>query len=143
MTGEDWDIIGFDPRGIGRSEPHISCFPSPTSYQLFRTNTVLDRGFDIGSNISDLLPHAQFLHNLHEADALTATQYEMCRANGDPRLRFVGTTLVARDIDYITTLLEGEDALMCEAWDAFRRLLLTMIPVTSTGAHMEPLWDSI
>ena len=25
---------------------------------------------------------------------------------------FMGTTLVARDIDFITTLLEGEDALM-------------------------------
>jgi pimeloyl-ACP methyl ester carboxylesterase len=112
MTGEDWDIVGFDPRGIGKSDPHISCFGSPTSYQLFRTNTVLDHGVDFASDMSEPVAHARLLHGLRQADALTAAQYEMCRVQGGKKLRYVGTTQVARDIDYITTLLEGKDALM-------------------------------
>jgi pimeloyl-ACP methyl ester carboxylesterase len=112
MTGDDWDIIGFDPRGIGRSDPRISCFGKPSLYRLFKTNTVLERGLDIGVNLTDPETRKRLLRDVRETDALVRSQYELCAEAQPDQLKYVGTTNVVRDIDYITTLLEGEDALM-------------------------------
>lgn len=47
-----------------------------------------------------------------DADALWKAQFEICAQTMGDQLRYMGTSTVARDIDYITTLLEGQDALM-------------------------------
>jgi pimeloyl-ACP methyl ester carboxylesterase len=112
IIGDEFDIVGFDPRGMGRSDPRISCFGPPPAYRLFRTNTVLERGVEVAANVTDRMSQDRLRLDLREWDALTRAQYELCAFRQSDKLRYVGTSYVARDIDYITTLIEGKDALM-------------------------------
>ncbi|GJJ14062.1 hypothetical protein Clacol_008319 [Clathrus columnatus] len=109
MTGEDYDAIGFDPRGIGNTLPSVKCF-ADNDYDLFKVNTILDRGFDIGPNLSDPRTRDHLLLQQREAETLYQLQYEMCGRTMGDNLRYMGTSTVARDIDFITRILEGEEA---------------------------------
>ena len=47
-----------------------------------------------------------------EAEALYKTQFAICGQNMGDALRYMGTTTVARDIDFIASRLDGPDSLM-------------------------------
>ncbi|KAH9848513.1 Alpha/Beta hydrolase protein [Lenzites betulinus] len=112
LVGEDYDVVGFDPRGIGKTEPRTQCFPSAAAHAAFVSNTVLDRGYDVGPNLTDPSNRDHLIQQQRDADALWQAQFEICGKNMGDQLKYMGTTNVVRDIDYITTLLEGEDALI-------------------------------
>ncbi|KAI0356986.1 hypothetical protein OH77DRAFT_1534392 [Trametes cingulata] len=112
LIGVEYDMIGFDPRGIGETEPKTQCFPSPEAHSAFIANTVLERGYDVGPNLTDPLNRNHLIQQQRDADALWETQFKICAQTMGDRLKYMGTSTVARDIDYITTLLEGEDALI-------------------------------
>ncbi|KAI0772754.1 TAP-like protein-domain-containing protein [Trametes elegans] len=112
LLGEGWDIIGFDPRGIGETEPATKCFSSPDARQAFLANTVLDRGYDVAPDAADPGNRYHLIEQQREANALYQAQFALCKKNFGDTARYMGTTLVARDIDYITTLLDGKDALI-------------------------------
>ena len=76
------------------------------------TNTVLDRGYDVGPNLTDPFTRDHLIQQQRDADALLEAQFKICAKNMGDQLKYMGTTNVARDIAYITSLLEGEDALM-------------------------------
>lgn len=121
--------MGFDIRGIGKTEyvkflllmnmglythrrPPTDCFQSPNRRALFRHNTVLDRGFELPLNVSDDFARESLIYQHREAEALFKTQFDVCYQTMGDQLKYMGTTTIVRDIDFITRTLEGEDALM-------------------------------
>ncbi|KIJ43866.1 hypothetical protein M422DRAFT_252782 [Sphaerobolus stellatus SS14] len=108
---EDYDWVGFDPRGIGETEPQVHCFPDG-GYRAFQSHTVLDQGYDIPPNLNDPQTRKALILQQHQADALFKAQFELCKKNMGETLRYMGTTSVVRDIDFITTTLDGKDALI-------------------------------
>ncbi|KAH9927997.1 TAP-like protein-domain-containing protein [Epithele typhae] len=112
LVGEEWDIIGFDPRGIGQSEPAVACFPSPEARQAFIANTVIDRSFDVAEDLTDPMTHAGLVQQERNRIGLFKSQFAVCAQTMGELIGYMGTTLVARDIDYITTLIDGEHALL-------------------------------
>lgn len=113
LLGTDYDIIGFDPRGVGRSTPRVNCFNKRAQRNVFRANTVLERGYEHAQNASDPGVWEDIWRQRREADALTQAQFELCDENMGDALKYLSSTSVARDVDYITTVIEGPDALMC------------------------------
>ncbi|KAI0372413.1 hypothetical protein BV20DRAFT_991265 [Pilatotrama ljubarskyi] len=112
IIGKEYDMIGFDPRGIGQTEPVTQCFPSPEARQAFIANTVLDRGYDVSPNVSDPANRYHLIQTQRDANALYKTQFEICAQTMGDGLRYMGTSTVVRDIVFITSLLEGKDALV-------------------------------
>ncbi|KAF8579924.1 hypothetical protein K439DRAFT_1620181 [Ramaria rubella] len=112
LIGTDYDFVGFDPRGIGESEPRVQCFRAPGNYYSFKAHTILDQGFDVGPNLSDSRTRDHLILQQEEAESLYKTQFELCGRTMGDALRYMGTSTVSRDIDFITTALEGKDALM-------------------------------
>lgn len=110
--GDDYDLVGFDPRGIGQSEPVSKCFTGAVNYTTSIQGTTLERGYDIASNasIADLRPG--LLAQQDEADKLLREQAAMCEKTMGQTIAYMGTSSVVRDLDLITTALEGEDALI-------------------------------
>ncbi|KAJ7899800.1 hypothetical protein B0H13DRAFT_2664237 [Mycena leptocephala] len=56
FLGNEWDILGFDPRRVHCPAPAVKCFPSASDFALFRANTLLEQeGFTVPSvaNLSD------------------------------------------------------------------------------------------
>lgn len=47
-----------------------------------------------------------------EADALLKVQFDVCKETMGDQLRYMGTATVVRDLDFMTRILYGEDALM-------------------------------
>jgi pimeloyl-ACP methyl ester carboxylesterase len=88
---DSFDIVGFDPRGTGRSEPAIDCIDD---YDHFNAGT--DITPDDGAERQQLVDLAEEF-----ADA--------CETNNAEIIQFVGTNNVARDIDSIRQAL-GEEA---------------------------------
>jgi pimeloyl-ACP methyl ester carboxylesterase len=84
VLAEDYDIIGFDPRGVGESSPAPYCFPSPD-------------GSDSLGNVLD--PDWQ---RYFTADVPATGSYQsMCSAATARYLGFLGSRQVAADMDWI------------------------------------------
>ena len=75
-------------------------------------NTVLNRGYDVPSNLSDPGLRYQLIESQRDSNALYQTAFEICQKSKRDYLRYMGTTSVVQDINYITTLLEGNDSLL-------------------------------
>ena len=79
-----------------------------------------------------------------EADALYRTQFEICRSTMRDQLKYMGTSTVVRDIDYITAQLEGPEALMSVLQPYTLNLAAdSFVVVISTDFLMEQSWDNI
>ncbi|KAF8517932.1 hypothetical protein BU17DRAFT_76229 [Hysterangium stoloniferum] len=112
LIGTDYDFVGFDPRGIGETEPSARCF-EPGGYDLFRKkNSMLGRGFDAGPNLSDPATRNHMISQQQQAQGFYQAQFEVCARSRGDTLRFMGTTIVAKDIEFITRSLEGEHSLI-------------------------------
>jgi len=124
--GPHYDIVGFDPRGIGATTPKVQCFESLAAMDQFYRNTVFELGYTqppntvISSSESD--PNMQFarqrafddiVSQQRQALALFETQAKLCAKNmpnGGSDLNYMGTASVVRDIAFMTDVLDGHDA---------------------------------
>ncbi|REE97914.1 alpha/beta hydrolase family protein [Thermomonospora umbrina] len=87
-----FDLVGFDPRGVGESEP-VRCLDGPQLDRFFTTDTSPD--------------------DPREVAALSAQSQAFangCKARSAARLPHVGTLNAARDIDVLRAAL-GDDKL--------------------------------
>ncbi|KAF7333329.1 hypothetical protein MVEN_02348200 [Mycena venus] len=111
LIGDDWDLLGFDPRGINKTEPQVQCFDSASDFNFFVANTVLQQGFTVtsSSNLSDPAIEAQLVEQSREFLALKKSQAELCAKNMGDELRYMGTATVVRDMDFMAKLFDGED----------------------------------
>ncbi|KAJ7598797.1 Alpha/Beta hydrolase protein [Mycena floridula] len=112
LIGSQWDLIGFDPRGIGETTPAVRCFPDPIAERIFLSNTVIEQGITVSSiaNLSSenlreelVLQYGQFL-------AMKQAQAQLCEKNMGDELKYMGTATVVRDIDFMSKVFDGEDA---------------------------------
>ncbi|MFB9202458.1 alpha/beta hydrolase [Nonomuraea spiralis] len=87
-----YDIVGFDPRGVGRSAP-VTCGLTDADTTLTKLKPYPAADGDISENVA-------WSHRLAEA----------CARNGGPMLRHITTRNAARDIDAIRRAL-GEQKL--------------------------------
>ncbi|KAF7336182.1 hypothetical protein MVEN_02165700 [Mycena venus] len=113
LLGEDWDLLGFDPRGIGKTSPQIQCFNSSMDYNFFVANTVLQQeGLTVpsSSNLSDPAIEALLVDQSRELLALEKVQAELCAKNMGDELRYMGSATVVRDLDLMATIFDGKNA---------------------------------
>ncbi|MCF4141154.1 alpha/beta hydrolase [Streptomyces sp. Tue 6430] len=90
-----YDVIGFDPRGVGRSTPALNCRPGhfapvrpdsvPSTGGIERANLARVRAFaeDCGKKYARVLPHIDTLSTVRDMDAIR-------RAVGAPQLNYFG-----------------------------------------------------
>jgi len=112
IIGPYYDLIGFDPRGIGRTVPKTQCFPDALSRQIFQANTVIEQGFIVTSNYSDLTMRDNLIEQHRQFLALYETQAKLCAENMGEELKYMGTANVVRDIDFMATAFDGDYANM-------------------------------
>ncbi|KAA1467695.1 alpha/beta-hydrolase [Dentipellis sp. KUC8613] len=151
-TGEDYDIVGFDPRGIGKTEPTVNCFGTAENRKDFIQNTVLERGYQVAPESSLIDTREHLIQQMGEADALYRTQMALCAQRMGDVLGYLGTSSVARDIDFMTRVLDGDEALI-KYWGGsygsiLGQYLVNMFPdrvgrVVIDGIASVELWTSV
>ncbi|KZS87452.1 alpha/beta-hydrolase [Sistotremastrum niveocremeum HHB9708] len=112
LVGNDYDIIGFDPRGIGQTTPTVRCH-TPISKAFFQANTVLENGFSLPQTNETRLFSSEtreyYRKQTEEFLALKKAEADLCSEHVGEALRYMGTTFVARDIDFMKRLFHGDD----------------------------------
>lgn len=94
-----FDVLGWDPRGVNASHPAVACFPHDASRDHWTLLTSRHHKVS-GSPRSDL----------EVADAMNAAIMRACWEEHGDLGRFLGTGMVARDLEQIRIAL-GEDEL--------------------------------
>lgn len=90
-----FDIIGFDPRGVGSTMPAVTCFPDPISQRNWELQVEAE-GM-LGSGADSLRRNWQRTRALNEGCSvheMTATE----EATNQTMMEYVNTPLVARDM---------------------------------------------
>ncbi|KAH8924614.1 hypothetical protein BT69DRAFT_1240921 [Atractiella rhizophila] len=102
-----YDIVGFDPRGINLTKPAISCFDTLAEQYLY--NIAVPSSLDIPSNLSLLRPHdLDSQLGIYRA-SLIGVANKCIEKHGD-YLKYVSTADVVRDIDWMARAIGGQDA---------------------------------
>ncbi|KAJ8090284.1 hypothetical protein PM082_018880 [Marasmius tenuissimus] len=112
LIGGDWDLVGFDPRGVGRTTPSTRCFESTRDFRKFFANTVVERGLNIPSTSDLSAPSLRqsLVGQYTEFVELKKKQGELCKKSMGDELKYMGSTTVARDIEFMSRVLEGDNA---------------------------------
>nr|GAT49484.1 predicted protein [Mycena chlorophos] len=113
LTGGHHDIISFDQRGQGRAEPNVNCFGSKRAYSEFQANTVFETTFSVPTDPFSEGGKAVLVEQQKQALVLEETQAAVCgRTVGADVLGYMSTTATIYDMEEISRVLEGEDALI-------------------------------
>ncbi|KAJ7598799.1 Alpha/Beta hydrolase protein [Mycena floridula] len=112
LLGSQWDLIGFDPRGIGKTTPAVRCFPDPIAERIFLSNTVIEQGITVSSiaNLSSETLREELILQYEQFLAMKRAQAQLCEKNMGDELKYMGTATVVRDIDFMSKVFDGEDA---------------------------------
>ncbi|KAF7303665.1 AB hydrolase-1 domain-containing protein [Mycena indigotica] len=113
VTGNRHDIISFDQRGLGHSLPAVNCFGSALAYEQFQTNTVFETTFSVPNDPFSDAGRAVLIEQQKQALALEETQGAICgQTVGAKALGYMSTTTTILDMEEISRIIEGEDALI-------------------------------
>ncbi|KAK1220806.1 hypothetical protein PQX77_016377 [Marasmius sp. AFHP31] len=114
LIGGDWDLVGFDPRGVGKTTPSTRCFESTQEFRKFLANTVVERGLNIPSTRDLSAPSLRqsLVAQYTEFVELKKKQGERCKKSMGDDLKYMGSATVARDIEFMSRVLEGDNAKM-------------------------------
>ncbi|KAJ4291468.1 hypothetical protein N0V88_006064 [Collariella sp. IMI 366227] len=93
-----YDVLGWDPRGVNTSLPTVACFPHEASRDHWSLITTLHYAVSVS-------PRAQ----LEIVDAVNAAVMRSCWERLGDLGRFVGTGMVARDLEQIRIALGEEE----------------------------------
>ncbi|KAI0820123.1 TAP-like protein-domain-containing protein [Trametes gibbosa] len=110
LTGGYYDIVGWDPRGVGAlTVPgEIYCFDSPTEYNTFWNGTIELNGIEQTGNFTD---PEEIKTLLMQAPVMQRKYAELARRclrhPSGKYLKYVGTAATARDIVAMADALDG------------------------------------
>ncbi|KDQ62976.1 hypothetical protein JAAARDRAFT_28963 [Jaapia argillacea MUCL 33604] len=103
-----YDIVGFDPRGINQSTPYLSCFENRLDAEVF--GSVFNQfNLDLPANITSDVKKDLGIQ-ITRAMAATSALAAKCLQRVGESMAFFGTEAVVRDIDAMSRLIEGEAA---------------------------------
>ncbi|WP_415961143.1 alpha/beta hydrolase [Streptomyces sp. 021-4] len=102
-----FDIVSFDPRGVGGSVPALTCEPAEAEAEAEETSE------DFSDAVAPLYPRTEAARSAAASGARTAA--EDCEEHSGPILRHVGTEDAARDLDVLRAAL-GERELTYLGW---------------------------
>ncbi|EKM58438.1 uncharacterized protein PHACADRAFT_252753, partial [Phanerochaete carnosa HHB-10118-sp] len=89
LVGDEYDIVGFDPRGVARTTPLVAVFNDSVEDAAWRVRALEDPVPDTTADVSRLWARAQVFGNVANQTARGSVPY-------------VSTALVARDMLSIT-----------------------------------------
>lgn len=113
LVGGRFDIICWDPRGIGRTTPAVNCWGDAVTRHDKIGDTVLARTFEVPEDPLSPEGTKALVRQQREALRLMRLQADQCeREMGAETLKWMGTTTLIRDIEYLKNLIDGEDALI-------------------------------
>ncbi|KAG8934454.1 hypothetical protein FRC02_009922 [Tulasnella sp. 418] len=112
MTEGMFDIISWDPRGVGLSSPSINCFRASenTSFTQDLTNYYTDLLYrtlqapSSGPNQADI---DRLLNNATQIEGLLKSVFQTCIDNNGDEMKYIGTVATVRDLVALADTIDG------------------------------------
>ncbi|KAG9096104.1 hypothetical protein FRC06_009047, partial [Ceratobasidium sp. 370] len=108
-AGGRYDVVSWDPRGIGMSVPRADCFATGTEENAFWEGTIPRAGLEARGNFTDKRDLDEFYAQVPEVDQLLKELGEKCLAYSPNTFQYVGSAAAVRDMLAIHDILEGPD----------------------------------
>ncbi|KAG8717822.1 hypothetical protein FRC08_006551 [Ceratobasidium sp. 394] len=106
-AGGRYDIVGWDPRGIGLSHPRVGCFQTGEQESDFWKNTIPFAGIEAKGNFTDPRDLSAFYDQVPQVDILLKKIGEQCIATSPDTYQYIGSAAAVRDMLALNDYLEG------------------------------------
>ncbi|KAG8721708.1 hypothetical protein FRC09_007499 [Ceratobasidium sp. 395] len=108
-AGGQYDIVSWDPRGVGKTVPRADCFSSGTEENSFWEETIPRAGLEARGNFTDQRDLDAFYAQVPEVDKLLAELGERCLAYSPNTFQYIGSAAAVRDMVAMHDILEGPE----------------------------------
>ncbi|KEP46988.1 putative hydrolase [Rhizoctonia solani 123E] len=108
-SGGQYDIVSWDPRGIGKTVPRAECFTTGTEENAFWEGTIPRAGLEARGNFTDQGDIDAFYEQVDEVDHLLTQLGQKCVAYSPDTFQYIGTAAAVRDMIAMHDILEGSD----------------------------------
>ncbi|KAF8747369.1 MEROPS serine peptidase family S33, partial [Rhizoctonia solani] len=102
-----YDIVSWDPRGVGQTIPRAACFETPAEEDAFWKGSIINAGPEVRGNFTSQTDLDAFYSKLDESDALLQRLGEKCIAYSPNTFQYIGTAATVRDMVAMHDALEG------------------------------------
>ncbi|KAH7341643.1 TAP-like protein-domain-containing protein [Rhizoctonia solani] len=106
-SGGQYDIISWDPRGVGKTIPRADCFATGTEENLFWEGTIPRAGLEARGNFTNQVDIDAFYEQVDEVDVLLEELGKRCVAYSPDTFQYIGTAAGVRDMIAMHDILEG------------------------------------
>ncbi|GAB1525262.1 hypothetical protein RhiTH_008420 [Rhizoctonia solani] len=107
MAGGQYDVVSWDPRGVGLTVPRADCFKTGTEENTFWEGTIPRAGLEARGNFTDQRDLDAFYEQEDEVDVLLEELGKRCVAYSPDTFQYIGTAAAARDMVAMHDVLEG------------------------------------
>ncbi|CAE6451037.1 unnamed protein product [Rhizoctonia solani] len=108
-SGGNYDLVSWDPRGVGQTIPRTACFKTAEEEAAFWNGTFLLTGPEVRGNLTSQAELDKFYSQADEIDQLLQRIGEQCVAYSPDVFQYVGTAATVRDMVAMHDALEGPD----------------------------------
>ncbi|KAG8701909.1 hypothetical protein FRC09_005064, partial [Ceratobasidium sp. 395] len=108
-VGGRYDLVSWDPRGVGYSHPRADCFATGREENAFWEGTIPRAGLEARGNFTDPADLQAFYAQVPEVDRLLRDLGQKCLQYSPDTFQYVGTAATVRDMVALHDLLEGPD----------------------------------
>ncbi|CAE6531988.1 unnamed protein product [Rhizoctonia solani] len=106
-SGGQYDIVSWDPRGVGKSTPSTTCFKTSEEEVAFWNGSFIQDGLEARDNFTSQVDLDEFYEQVDEVDDLLTRFGKQCIAYNPNSFQYVGTAAVVRDMVAMHDVLEG------------------------------------
>ncbi|KAG8807196.1 hypothetical protein FRC19_006808, partial [Serendipita sp. 401] len=108
QIGADWDVISWDPRGVGESGPAITMFDTDAGYLNFWNQLQGPGSYSTHGNLTVSSDADFFKSQASKFDNMTITFNNLTMQQNGDSLKYVGTCAVVRDLVFLVDSIYGE-----------------------------------
>jgi pimeloyl-ACP methyl ester carboxylesterase len=107
VTGGQYDIVSWDPRGVNGSTPRIDCFETAAEERAFWEGTIPDAGLEARGNFTDQKDLDYFYSQVDEVDTKLQELDAKCVSMSGDSLKYVGSVAAVKDMIAMSDVIEG------------------------------------
>ncbi|KAH7335773.1 TAP-like protein-domain-containing protein [Rhizoctonia solani] len=108
-TGGQYDIVSWDPRGVGSTVPKVQCFDSGTEEIKFWNGSLRGTTLEVRTDFKNATVRDEFYSHIDEVDSILVKFGKQCNAQSKDMLKYVGTAATVRDMVALHDYLEGTE----------------------------------
>ncbi|KAH7329760.1 Alpha/Beta hydrolase protein [Rhizoctonia solani] len=108
-SGGQYDVVSWDPRGVGQSTPRTTCFGTFREEAAFWERTFVRFGLEARDNFTSQVDLNEFYEQVDEVDNILTSFGEQCVAHNPNAFQYVGTAAVVRDMVAMHDTIESAE----------------------------------